>query len=112
MSLQFSIAQLRHLYFLMLNRCVKDTAEAARDLLGPAIVAFECELDRQSQARLEEKIAELRETLIQVDYALGRATTFLPTDREVKRKARLLVTKTLAATSPVALPPPGMRNMT
>jgi hypothetical protein len=37
-----ALAQLRHLYDQMLRGYVKDTAEAARGLLGPAIERLEC----------------------------------------------------------------------
>ena len=37
----FNLGQLRHLYQQMLNGQVKDTAQAARGLLGPAIEFLE-----------------------------------------------------------------------
>lgn len=37
----YHLASLRHLYQQMLNGEVEDTAEAALNLLGPAIVAIE-----------------------------------------------------------------------
>lgn len=43
------LAQLRHLYQLMLDDHVRNTAEAARGLLGPAIAALEvAETERSS----------------------------------------------------------------
>lgn len=41
MTTEFALAQLRHLYSLMLAGHVKDTGEAARGLLGPSIEALE-----------------------------------------------------------------------
>lgn len=41
MSIDFAIAQLRHLYQQMLDGQVRDTAQAARYLLGPAIEDIE-----------------------------------------------------------------------
>lgn len=41
MKMDFVMGQLRHLYSLMLAGHVKDTAEAARGLLGPSIAALE-----------------------------------------------------------------------
>lgn len=53
MSFAFHLAQLRHLYSHMVNGRVKNTTEAARGLLGPAIEEFE-----QHQAELEALRAE------------------------------------------------------
>lgn len=41
MTREQAIAQLRHLYSLMINGHVTDTSEAARGLLGPAIETLE-----------------------------------------------------------------------
>ncbi len=41
MRLDGALAQLRHLYAQMLSGDVRDTAEAARGLLGPAIERIE-----------------------------------------------------------------------
>lgn len=38
---KFALAQLRHLYELMVTGCVKDTIEAAKGLLGPSIETLE-----------------------------------------------------------------------
>lgn len=45
MTRDTAIAQLRHLYSQMISGDVKDTAEAARGLLGPAIEALEQTID-------------------------------------------------------------------
>lgn len=45
----FALGQLRHLYAQMLSGDVKDTAEAARGLLGPSIEACERALEMREQ---------------------------------------------------------------
>lgn len=41
-TIKFEIAQLRHLYKLMLNDEVEDMQKAARGLLSPVIEKLEC----------------------------------------------------------------------
>ena len=63
MSRAFAVAQLRHLYAMMLHGDVRDTAEAARGLLGPAIADLERahDADDKDRARVAKLEAALRE---------------------------------------------------
>lgn len=59
MTAEFALAQLRHLYSLMLAGHVKDTAEAARGLLGPSIEA----LEKAALSSVPEDVERLVETI-------------------------------------------------
>jgi hypothetical protein len=72
MSLDYGVAQLRHLYVQMLENRVVDTAAAARGLLGPAIAEIELAsaAERRQLDRAERVIERL---LVQGDAVVQRA---------------------------------------